>query len=141
MKELLQALGIILLVTLMVLAIGVLVLMTGTGTISGIKLARKAPPEPVAYARRIIVEWPDGQIRLVRFALLPNGEMRWMESEPNPDREAVWEAQQRKRRVKAALEAERKAIEEFKRGLPKMKRTETNALEDRPLTWEETKNL
>ena len=137
MKDVLQ----IMLVAVIVMMCIIGLMVFEGGSIGKIKIAREAPPEPVAYARRIIVEWPDGQIRLVRFALLPNGEMRWMESEPNPDREAVWEAQQRKRRVKAILEAERKAMEEFKRGLPQIERTETNASEARPLTWEETKNL
>jgi hypothetical protein len=112
---------------------------------SQLTITRKRDPQPVAFAKRIIVEWPDGQIHLVRFALMDNGDVQWMEPEPNPDRKEAWKAQQAKRKAHAALEAERRALEEAKRKLeamPKMPLSETNInMSKKPMAWQDMKNL
>jgi hypothetical protein len=85
-----------------------------------VKDPRQSKPSPiVAYARRVIMEFPDGKVRIIKLELRADKSVTWVEDEPNPYRAIAAQAQDRKRREReAAL-----------RKLPKVKLTETNSNE------------
>ena len=100
----------------LLLGIGVIGIAGIVGSQNKLKIQRKAaPPSPITgYARRVIIEFNDGNVRIVQFALHENGTVTWCEDQANPYRELPYEAQLLRRKKREAEEKQRQALEALK---------------------------